>query len=862
MFNTKSAYKAAVLSSPQLFQFTISVVYDTSSGLPNAVIPADDIFEATFDESAFGTGSFCVGGVPATLFTVRIHNSDGKYSKNALSKAQLIPKFVLYDASGNAVNGYDNEGKPIPISVGQFYTQNIVTSDTDLKLSCVDAMQYLEKTYTVKGLQLSLMQICNNIALSVNSIFATSSAEVALLSKTIDDSAFKGYTNRQVISAIAAACGSFAIFDYSGNLALKWFSVPASYVPATMALRNEVSANPIELNGNTFSEDGNPVRITGVSVVHDDVQIGISAGATDASLLTISDNPVSNVYPSDVATFVWNRLRGTIYLPIKYSRLGGDPSVQAGDILTAVDNTEVYDASKFDSYTKYALYITQRNWSYTGAFTETYEAENISDDGLDKNRGMTTSKALAEVKKELQSTASDLDNEISARQADRLALNTAMIKSSPGMYWSYEKLSTGAVIWTAHNRQSISNSTVIYTITDTGFAWTTSWNNGSPAWQYGTDVQGNAVLNTISADAIKVGTLQSISGKSYINLDTGAFQFSNTSGRVLLALDTSGKLLISGVLKSVDPSRSGISAGIGIGADESRDEFMVENQDAPYADEKSLFTVSSREDLIGDEIVMDAVTYTAPFLFSNSSRAKGIELSRTTASLFDSGNGVVGVKNSQMVLGVNMGSVEIAKAGNSTIWINYYAPSVGNLPSIYKFGNGTEGGLGVIIADEARIQSRLIAGKTDGTYYVSGSTDCVLSVFGIGCAQQWIVESDRSAKSNIIEQATSVLDKVQALKFYSYDFVNPVTTQQYGAPTSGGGEQSSDTAASGLTTAHIDLGLMADEAPSEIQSNDGKAIDLYSYISLCAKAIQELSAKVTSLEARISELEKSSQKEG
>lgn len=37
---------------------------------------------------------------------------------------------------------------------------------------------------------------------------------------------------------------------------------------------------------------------------------------------------------------------------------------------------------------------------------------------------------------------------------------------------------------------------------------------------------------------------------------------------------------------------------------------------------------------------------------------------------------------------------------------------------------------------------------------------------------------------------------------------------------------------------------MATEAPTEIQSEDGEAIDLYAYISLTAKALQELSAKV------------------
>ena len=51
------------------------------------------------------------------------------------------------------------------------------------------------------------------------------------------------------------------------------------------------------------------------------------------------------------------------------------------------------------------------------------------------------------------------------------------------------------------------------------------------------------------------------------------------------------------------------------------------------------------------------------------------------------------------------------------------------------------------------------------------------------------------------------------------------------------------------------MGIDATQAPKEIQAADGKGINLYSYISLCAKAIQELTAKVEAQEQRIAALE-------
>ena len=53
---------------------------------------------------------------------------------------------------------------------------------------------------------------------------------------------------------------------------------------------------------------------------------------------------------------------------------------------------------------------------------------------------------------------------------------------------------------------------------------------------------------------------------------------------------------------------------------------------------------------------------------------------------------------------------------------------------------------------------------------------------------------------------------------------------------------------------HIPLGIMADEAPSEILGADRKSINLYSYISLCAKAVQELSDEVANLKREIEKL--------
>ena len=82
--------------------------------------------------------------------------------------------------------------------------------------------------------------------------------------------------------------------------------------------------------------------------------------------------------------------------------------------------------------------------------------------------------------------------------------------------------------------------------------------------------------------------------------------------------------------------------------------------------------------------------------------------------------------------------------------------------------------------------------------------------------------SDRAKKENIKEtEVNNAIDIINSLKYYDYDFK--------------------------LDKRHYYAGLMADEAPECILGQDGKSINLYSYIGVCAMAIQELSVEIQKL---------------
>lgn len=109
--------------------------------------------------------------------------------------------------------------------------------------------------------------------------------------------------------------------------------------------------------------------------------------------------------------------------------------------------------------------------------------------------------------------------------------------------------------------------------------------------------------------------------------------------------------------------------------------------------------------------------------------------------------------------------------------------------------------------------------------YISGN----LIIGGTCTAAAWQTTSDRDKKKDIrsVDEINAIA-KINQLHFYTYSM------------------KGNDT--------HIPLGIMADEAPNEILGADRKSINLYSYISLCAKAVQELSDEVANLKREIEKL--------
>ena len=82
-----------------------------------------------------------------------------------------------------------------------------------------------------------------------------------------------------------------------------------------------------------------------------------------------------------------------------------------------------------------------------------------------------------------------------------------------GLYSTTVTLPDGSEIVYSHDEPNLENSSFIAVESAGAFAWTTTgWNDGHPAWQYGTDRMGNAIFRLIStvginADWINAGSI-------------------------------------------------------------------------------------------------------------------------------------------------------------------------------------------------------------------------------------------------------------------------------------------------------------------------------------------------------------------
>lgn len=196
------------------------------------------------------------------------------------------------------------------------------------------------------------------------------------------------------------------------------------------------------------------------------------------------------------AEYVNSTLSGFSYLPYSYD-------IVSLPILQTLDSIEI----EYENERRRSV-ITNIAYTLNGKMSIAGKGKSVVQKGY-ASLGVLTPRQRAVVErinKYIEATKGDISGEV----GNMLKFNET-IAYSLGLYTTVVQDGEGGQRIYYHDKEKLEDSGVIYTFGEGGFAWTKDgWNGGEPLWQYGTDKNGNAILNTIyayslTADVIKSG---------------------------------------------------------------------------------------------------------------------------------------------------------------------------------------------------------------------------------------------------------------------------------------------------------------------------------------------------------------------
>lgn len=548
------------------------------------------------------------------------------------------------------------------------------------------------------------------------------------------------------------------------------------------------------------------------------------------------------------ANYVNEKLAGFTYRPFKCNTLSF-PHLQTFDSVVYIKDGKQYHSI-----------ITDIVYKLNGDMTLTAKGKNKEQKAFEVLGALTPKQQAI-----IDSVSRKVDNtreQLSSYENALLLFNEKMLRSM-GLYKTVETDANGGMIVYFHDKATLSESRAIYMFGAAGFAWTTDgWKDGSPVWHYGFTDTGDAIFNEvqaykISADLIQAGVLQSQNGASWINMEDGTFSFRSATQTGVdgnnnptysyedrLKLDNTGELGVYGTLRSSQYENYSVSIG-------SNDEgkvaaFSVRDSANGFGD---VFQVYGHDN--GTE---KGAIWTVPFLTNaQCTNRKGFVIYPNAISMvFDSygnqasvtarkdrdGFDEIYLNNGRLAhMGLYRDSVTVSNYEHDWIWFNYWEP-YGKYVNSYHFGSGNNSTHSTVVAKAYNIG--YLPDESIDFAYLDVNHKIRVQCSYISCDSQisagsvyagsYNTTSDIAKKKNVVEQKdVNALRKLSNMKFYSYDLTD--------------------------NSEHIRFGTIANDAPTEIQTEDGKGIELYSYIGFTAKSVQELNEKLEEQEEKIKNLE-------
>jgi|GEM_PF-1445983 len=283
-------------------------------------------------------------------------------------------------------------------------------------------------------------------------------------------------TYRRLIQWIAEISGTCAYIDYDGKLVLAWYS-SSNDIPITPSDR---------YSSDMYEQD---IAITGVQISDNDDNIYLAG--TDDYAFNIENNDLIQHDYADVAAAIYQKVKNFTYRPYTCS-CKPLPYAYPLDGVVYTDKNGIEHKS----------IVTGITFKMNASTQLEGKGETNIRNGYASVNPLTKGEAI--VVKKLENR---VNRKINGVEQASLDMNELM-SNSLGLYRTSITENNGGITHYYHDAPTLAASTIIYTFTANGFAWTDDWNDGEPIWQYGITRNGNAVINALAAYKVTTDLLE------------------------------------------------------------------------------------------------------------------------------------------------------------------------------------------------------------------------------------------------------------------------------------------------------------------------------------------------------------------
>ena len=229
MYNASQDYKEMIEKSDRVFEINIRIEHENGT----LELVDKDLGLGSFSvlDSSQAGEEFTVGGTVAKHIEFTLVNKD-KYEDINFMGAKVIPtvKLLVHEAidahflqpsQPSKMNEFEDKWEYIPL--GQFNIDVVDRLRSTIELKAIDNMILLDKPYSLSNVQYptTLGRVLNDIC-SIAGV-GTPNGNFLNNNYVVNSKPEGDFTLRNIVGFIAEISGSFAKFDRTGRLHMKWY---------------------------------------------------------------------------------------------------------------------------------------------------------------------------------------------------------------------------------------------------------------------------------------------------------------------------------------------------------------------------------------------------------------------------------------------------------------------------------------------------------------------------------------------------------------------------------------------------------------------------------------------------------------